>query len=92
MAWAEYLLTVVLVSASGALASGVLFFAAIVNGVKGGVRSGLYVALGHMVVELSLVFLLALGLLSAVSLPNVRMAIALGGGVALIGFGGVQLL
>ena len=92
MAWAEYLLTVVLVSASGALAPGPLFFAAVVNGVKRGVRSGLYVALGHMVVELPLVSLLALGLLSAVSLPNMRMAMALGGGVALIGFGVFQLL
>ncbi|UCE44460.1 MAG: LysE family transporter, partial [Candidatus Bathyarchaeota archaeon] len=55
----DFIATVVLVTASGALAPGPLFFAAVSHGTKSGARGGLAFSIGHTLVELPLVLLLA---------------------------------
>jgi threonine/homoserine/homoserine lactone efflux protein len=83
--------TVVLITASGALAPGPLFFVTLSEGVKSGTKSGLIFSVAHTLVEFILVMLLALGLLSVASEPVVRLAVGVAGGVALLVFGVVQI-
>jgi threonine/homoserine/homoserine lactone efflux protein len=87
----DFILTVILVTASGAFAPGPLFFGTLIHGTKTGVRAGIWSALGHMTVEFPLVLVLALGLLNASAQPVVRQVISLLGGAALLIFGGFQL-
>lgn len=87
----SFVVTVVVVTASGALAPGPLFFGLLMHSSKEGARSGLSVAIGHTMVELPLVLALALGLLAAASQPIVKNAIGLIGGVGLIAFGILQI-
>jgi len=88
-----FLSTVILVTASGALAPGPLFFATLVRGMKSGAKVGLLFSIGHTAVELPLVLLLGLGLLQIVGEGQslVKAVIAAGGGVALILFGLLQV-
>lgn len=55
-----YSISVVVISMSGALSPGPLTIANIALGVKGGWRSGVLVAFGHMAFEMPYVFMLAL--------------------------------
>ena len=87
----DFIVTVVLVTASGALAPGPLFFGLLMQGSKEGARAGFSCAIGHTIVEFPLVLALALGLLAAASQPMVKIGIGLMGGVGLIGFGVLQL-
>jgi threonine/homoserine/homoserine lactone efflux protein len=87
----DFIVTVILVTASGALAPGPLFFGLLMNGSKEGARAGFSCAIGHTIIELPLVLALALGLLAAASQPVVKSGIGLMGGVGLIGFGLVQI-
>lgn len=87
----DFIVTVVLVTASGALAPGPLFFGLLMQGSKEGARAGFSCAIGHTIVEFPLVLALALGLLAAASQPLVKIGIGLMGGVGLIGFGILQL-
>ena len=87
----DFVATVVVVTASGALAPGPLFFATLMHGSKGGARSGFSCAIGHMLVEFPLVLALAFGLLAAANQPSIKAVIGLIGGVGLIGFGIVQI-
>lgn len=86
-----FLGTVVVVTASGALAPGALFAANLVEGTKGGARSGFMISVGHMLVELPLVMLMALGISSLMSFPGFAFVVGLVGGSALIGFGLLQV-
>ena len=54
---------VILLSASGVLSPGPLFFANLLYGSKEGVRSGIKIALGHTIVELPLILIISLGLI-----------------------------
>jgi len=83
--------TVIILSASGALAPGPLFFVTVSHGIKSGTKSGLLFSIAHSLVEFSLVMLLALGLLSVANVPAVRLAVGVAGGVALIIFGAMQI-
>jgi len=83
--------TIVLVTASGALAPGPLFFAAISHGAKLGARGGLAFAVGHTLFEFPLIILLALGLNTIVSEPVVKLLTGVIGGLALIVFGVMQI-
>jgi len=85
------IVTVVVVTASGALAPGPLFFAVVAHGAKSGARGGLIFSVGHAVIEFSLVMLLALGLLSFVTEPAVKIVIGVVGGTALLVFGVLQI-
>ena len=87
----EFVGTVILVTASGALAPGPLFFATITHGSKSGARSGLVFSLSHTVVEFTLIMLFALGLLTVASEPLVRTVIGILGGCVLIIFGFFQV-
>ncbi|MGD9131920.1 MAG: LysE family transporter [Candidatus Bathyarchaeota archaeon] len=83
--------TVIILSASGALAPGPLFFVTVSHGIKSGTKSGLLFSIAHSLVEFSLVMLLALGLLSVANVPAVRLAVGVAGGAALIIFGAMQI-
>ena len=86
-----FIVTIVVVTASGALAPGPLFFGIIMHGSKEGARSGFSSAIGHMIVEFPLVLGLAFGLLAAANQPLIKAVIGLVGGTGLIGFGMVQI-
>jgi len=87
----SFVVTIVLVTASGALAPGPLFFTAISHGTKSGAKGGLAFAVGHTLFEFPLVILLALGLSTIVSEPAVKLLTGVTGGLALIVFGVIQI-
>jgi threonine/homoserine/homoserine lactone efflux protein len=87
----DFIATVVVVTASGALAPGPLSFGILMQGSKEGARSGFSCAIGHTLVEFPLVLALALGLLAAASQPMIKSVIGLVGGLGLIGFGVMQI-
>lgn len=87
----NFAITVIILTASGALAPGPLFFVTIIHGAKSGTKTGVTFSLAHTLVEFTLVMLLALGLLSVVNEPAVRIGFGVAGGVALIIFGFMQI-
>lgn len=87
----DFVVTVIVVTASGALAPGPLFFGLLMHGSREGARAGFSCAIGHTMVEFPLVIALALGLLAAAGQPMIKGAIGLIGGVGLIGFGVLQI-
>ena len=87
----SFVVTVIILTASGALAPGPLFFATVTHGTKHGAKSGLIFSIAHTVVEFLLIMLLALGLLTVASEPIVKMVIGLIGGIVLITFGAIQI-
>ena len=87
----NFIATIILVTASGALAPGPLFFATITHGTKSGAKSGLIFSISHSVVEFSLIMLFALGLLTIANEPIVKLVIGLAGGIVLISFGIIQI-
>jgi threonine/homoserine/homoserine lactone efflux protein len=86
-----FIATVVVVTASGALMPGPLFAANLLQGAKGGARSGFIFSIGHMLVELPLVFLMGLGISSLLNFPGFTMLVSLIGGSALVVFGVLQI-
>jgi len=88
----SFVVTVVLITASGALAPGPLFFQTISQGTKTGARSGLIFSISHTVVEFSLIMLLAFGLLALRNEVFIRNIIGILGGVVLIVFGLYQIV
>jgi len=91
MGLSSFVITVIVVTASGALAPGPLFFGLLMRGSKNGAKAGFSCAFGHMLVELPLVLALALGLLVVASQPTIKYVIGLIGGIGLIGFGTAQI-
>ena len=87
----SFAITVIILTASGALAPGPLFFVTIVQGARSGTKTGITFSLAHTLVEFTLVMLLALGLLSVANEPTVRLGFGVAGGVALIIFGVTQI-
>ena len=87
----SFVITVVLVTISGALAPGPLFFATISHGTKHGAKSGLIFSVAHTAVEFTLIMFFALGLLTIASEPSVKLVIGMAGGVVLIAFGIIQI-
>lgn len=83
--------TVILVTLSGALAPGPLFFATLSHGTRSGAKSGLTFAAGHTIIEFTLVMLLAGGLLAIASKTAVRTIIGTAGGIVLLAFGAAQI-
>jgi len=80
-----------LVTASGALAPGPLFFATISHGTRVGARGGLVFSIGHTLIEFTLVMLLAAGLLKVASESTVKLVVGVAGGVVLLAFGAMQI-
>ena len=87
----SFVTTIIVVTASGALAPGPLFFATISHGTKHGAKTGLVFSVAHTLVEFSLIMLFALGLLTIASEPLVKVIIGIIGGVILIAFGAFQI-
>jgi threonine/homoserine/homoserine lactone efflux protein len=88
----SFVVTVVLITASGALAPGPLFFQTISQGAKTGARSGLIFSISHTVIEFSLIMLLTFGLLAVKNEVFIRNIIGILGGVVLIIFGFYQIV
>ena len=87
----SFVATIIVVTASGALAPGPLFFATISHGTKHGAKTGLVFSVAHTLVEFSLIMLFALGLLTIASEPLVKVIIGIIGGIVLIAFGAFQI-
>lgn len=87
----QFIITVILVTVSGALAPGPLFFATLSHGSQSGAKTGLVFSLSHTVIEFSLIILLAVGLLTVANEPFVKQSIGIIGGMMLIVFGILQL-
>jgi threonine/homoserine/homoserine lactone efflux protein len=83
---------VIAISASGVLTPGPLFFTNLLYGSRQGARAGVSVACGHTVVELPLILLLAAGLFTSAAATLYGEVIGLAGGIAILGFAGVQIV
>jgi len=86
-----FIVTVVVVTASGALAPGPLFFTNITHGTKSGAKGGLAFSVGHTIFELSLVMFLALTLQVVSNEPLIKLIVGVVGGTALLVFGALQI-
>ena len=87
----EFVILVIVVSASGVMAPGPLFTANIAYGLKEGTRSGIKMAIGHTIVELPLVILLGIGVFSLESFPEFRTIISIFGAITLFVFAAIQI-
>jgi threonine/homoserine/homoserine lactone efflux protein len=87
----SFIVTIILVTGSGALAPGPLFFANLSQGARSGAKSGLVLSLAHTLVEFTFVVLLALGLLTLAHDLAVKRTIGVLGGTVLIVFGVLQI-
>jgi len=85
-------LTVILVSTSGVLSPGPLFFANLVYGSKYGYKAGLKCSYGHTIVELPLILLLAFGVSSLQVFPTFKTVVSIIGGITLLAFAFMQVL
>ena len=91
----EFAGEVILVSASGVLSPGPLFFTNIIYGSKQGLTAGMKIAFGHTIVEFPLVIALALGLFtfSHVFANNENLkVISIVGGIAVVVFAFTQII
>jgi len=90
-----FIITVVIISVSGALAPGPLFFATISHGAKSGAKSGLVFSIAHTIIEFPLVIilagLLAVGRQSVADEPIIKLLTGVAGGLALLFFGVMQI-
>jgi len=87
----NFAVTVIILSISGALYPGPLFFVTVSHGIKSGTKSGIIFSIAHSLIEFALVMLLALGLLSVANEPTAMLVVGVAGGVALIVFGAIQI-
>ena len=90
----EFAGEVILVSASGVLSPGPLFFINIIYGSKQGITGGIKIAFGHTMVEFPLVIALALGLFTFsqfVNNENLKIISSIGG-IAIIVFAIIQII
>ncbi|KON32225.1 MAG: hypothetical protein AC479_07750 [miscellaneous Crenarchaeota group-6 archaeon AD8-1] len=87
----NFAITVIILTASGALAPGPLFFVTITHGARSGTKTGITFSLAHTLIEFSLVMLLAFGLLSVINQPTVRLFFGVAGGIVLMVFGFMQI-
>jgi threonine/homoserine/homoserine lactone efflux protein len=79
----EFAAEVILVSASGVLSPGPLFFTNIIYGSKQGVTAGVKIAFGHTIIEFPLVITLAWGLFTfsqvLINYENLKIISIIGG-------------
>jgi len=88
------IVTVVIISVSGALAPGPLFFASLSYGAKLGAKSGLAFSIAHTLIEFPLVILLSI-LVSfgsqTIANEPIKLLIGVAGGLALLVLGALQI-
>lgn len=87
----DFVVSVIIISASGVMTPGPLFAANVVFGLKDGIRSGVKMAMGHTIVELPLVIFLGIGVFSLEIFPEFRTAISIFGSFTLFVFAGIQI-
>ncbi len=87
----EFAVLVIVISASGVMAPGPLFAAAVSYGLREGKRAGFKMAIGHTIVELPLVILLGIGVFSLESFPEFRTIISILGAITLFVFAIIQI-
>ena len=87
----EFAILVIIVSVSGVMAPGPLFAANVAYGLKGGVKTGIKMAIGHTIVELPLVILLGIGVFSLEIFPEFRTIISILGAITLFVFATIQI-
>ena len=87
----EFAILVIIVSISGVMAPGPLFAANVAYGLKGGVKTGIKMAIGHTIVELPLVILLGIGVFSLEIFPEFRTIISILGAITLFVFATLQI-
>jgi len=87
----EFAILVIIVSVSGVMAPGPLFAANVSYGLKGGVKTGIKMAIGHTIVELPLVILLGIGVFSLEIFPEFRTIISILGAITLFVFATIQI-
>ena len=87
----EFAILVIIVSVSGVMAPGPLFAANVAYGLKGGVKTGIKMAIGHTIVELPLVILLGIGVFSLEIFPEFRTIISILGAITLFVFATLQI-
>ena len=87
----EFAILVIIVSISGVMAPGPLFAANVSYGLKGGVKTGIKMAIGHTIVELPLVILLGIGVFSLEIFPEFRTIISILGAITLFVFATIQI-
>ena len=87
----EFAVLVIIISASGVMAPGPLFAANISHGLRGGVKSGIKMAIGHTIVEFPLVILLGIGVFSLEIFPEFRIVISIFGAITLFVFAIMQI-
>jgi threonine/homoserine/homoserine lactone efflux protein len=81
-----FLISAVMISLSGVLSPGPMTAAAIQHGGKSRLN-GMYIAIGHGVIEMPLIFLIFLGAGSFLKLEWIRILIGIAGGIYLIFIG-----
>lgn len=81
----QFAMKIAIISASGALTPGPLTAAAAAIGARKGWIGGFFVSLGHMIVELPLVILIAFGLFSSLN-ENLLKFLSILGGIMLLIF------
>jgi threonine/homoserine/homoserine lactone efflux protein len=87
----DFGIEVIVVSASGVLAPGPLFFANLVYGIRLDKWSGIKVASGHTVVELPIIIVLAAGLSTFDAAIEYAGFIGMIGGIAILAFAALQI-
>ena len=87
----EFVIIVIIISASGVMAPGPLFAANISYGLREGAKSGIKMAMGHTIVEFPLVILLGIGVFSLETFPEFRTIISIVGAITLFVFALVQI-
>jgi threonine/homoserine/homoserine lactone efflux protein len=86
-----FLISVILISLSGALAPGPLLFTNLSNAPRWGWKGGIWLSIGHTFVEFPVILLIAFGLSFTIYLPLLQLVIAVLGGIVLIIFGIFQI-
>jgi len=85
------IITIQILTATGALAPGPLFVANLVFGSKEGWKAGLKMSIGHTLVEFPLFIMIAFGILSAITVGGFTTTLGILGGVTMIAFGILEL-
>lgn len=87
----EFAIIVITISASGVMAPGPLFAANITYGLRGGIKAGVKLAIGHSIIEFPLVVLLGIGAFSLEAFPEFRTLISIFGAITLFVFATLQI-
>lgn len=87
----EFAITVILISASGVMSPGPLFVANVSYGLHGGLKTGIKIAFGHLIIEFPLVLLIGVGILSAEIFSQFRDVISFIGAIMLFAYASIQI-